>query len=48
MKHGPPVGSLNGGEASHKLNREMMLLTDTLEVHARLAEVFAWDWSQSR
>lgn len=39
------VGSLNGGEVSHKLNREAVLLTDLPAVHARLSEVFAWDWS---
>lgn len=42
------VGSLNGGEISHKINREVVMLTDTPEVHARLVEVFAWDWAQSR
>jgi cardiolipin synthase A/B len=41
------VGSLNGGEISHKLNREVLFLTDQRDVHARLAEVFAWDWTQS-
>ena len=39
------VGSLNGGEVSHKLNREVVLMTDMPGVHARLAEVFAYDWS---
>ena len=38
------VGSLNGGEVSHKLNREVVLLTDLPGVHARLSEVFRWDW----
>jgi cardiolipin synthase A/B len=35
------VGSLNGGEVSHKINREVVLITDRSEVYARLAEVFA-------
>jgi len=34
------VGSLNGGEISHKLNRKVVVVTD-------LAAVFAWDWGQS-
>lgn len=42
------VGSLNGGEVSHKLNREVMLLTDQPAIYARLAEVFAWDWAHSQ
>jgi cardiolipin synthase A/B len=41
------VGSLNGGEISHKLNREVLLLVDHPAIYARLAEVFAWDWTQS-
>lgn len=40
------VGSLNGGEVSHKLNREVVLLVDAPAVYARLAEVFAWDWQR--
>ncbi|MEZ4860929.1 MAG: phospholipase D-like domain-containing protein [Caldilineaceae bacterium] len=42
------VGSLNGGEISHKLNREVVVLTDLAPIHARLAEVFHWDWAQSQ
>ncbi|MFN8491661.1 MAG: phospholipase D-like domain-containing protein [Caldilineaceae bacterium] len=38
------VGSLNGGEISYKLNREVVVLTDLAGVYDRLAEVFAWDW----
>jgi cardiolipin synthase A/B len=38
------VGSLNGGETSHKLNREIVVMTDLAGVYARLAQVFAWDW----
>lgn len=41
------VGSLNGGEISHKLNREVVVITDIAGIYARLAEVFAWDWTQS-
>lgn len=41
------VGSLNGGEVSHKLNREVVLLTDRPEVQQRLHEVFEWDWAKS-
>lgn len=41
------VGSLNGGEVSHKLNREVVLLVDAPAVYDRLAEVFAWDWAQA-
>jgi len=37
------VGSLNGSEVSHKLNREVMLLTDMPGVYERLLAVFAWD-----
>lgn len=33
------VGSLNGGEVSHKLNREVVLLVDAPAIHARLAHV---------
>ena len=41
------VGSLNGGEVSHKLNREVVVLTDQPDVYDQLHMVFAWDWSQS-
>lgn len=41
------VGSLNGGEISHKVNREVLVITDVAGVYARLAAVFAWDWAQS-
>lgn len=40
------VGSLNGGEVSHKLNREVLLLTDLAGVHDRLAAVFDYDWER--
>ncbi len=41
------VGSLNGSEVSHKINREVVVLVDAPPIHARLAEVFAWDWALS-
>jgi phosphatidylserine/phosphatidylglycerophosphate/cardiolipin synthase-like enzyme len=40
------VGSLNGSEVSHKLNREVVLLTDMKGVYERLFAVFEWDWQQ--
>lgn len=40
------VGSLNGGEISHKLNREVVVITDVAAVYTWLAEVFAWDWAR--
>lgn len=40
------VGSLNGGEVSHKLNREVVLLTDMPDVYAALMQVFEWDWGR--
>jgi cardiolipin synthase A/B len=42
----PAVGSLNGGEISHKPNREVVLLTDMPGVFQRLSEVFWWEWGQ--
>lgn len=41
------VGSLNGGEISHKLNREVVVITNVEAVYQRLAAVFAWDWASS-
>ena len=38
------VGSLNGGEVSAKLNREMALLVGSDEVYGYLADVFWYDW----
>ena len=40
------AGSLNGGEVSHKLNREVVLLTDMAAIYQRLLEVFLWDWAR--
>jgi len=42
------VGSLNGGEISHKLNREVLVMTDLAGVYERLLEVFVWDWAQTK
>lgn len=42
------VGSLNGGEVSHKLNREVVLLVDHAPIFARLRAVFDHDWALSR
>ena len=41
------LGSLNGGEVSHKVNREVVMMVDHPAVYDRLAEVFAWDWAQA-
>lgn len=38
------IGSLNGSEGSHKLNREMTLLIGSDAVYAYLADVFWYDW----
>jgi phosphatidylserine/phosphatidylglycerophosphate/cardiolipin synthase-like enzyme len=40
------VGSLNGGEVSNKLNREVLILTDLAGVYDRLAAVFDYDWER--
>jgi cardiolipin synthase A/B len=42
------VGSLNGGEVSFKLNRELVLLMDTPAVYNRLLAVFLHDWALAR
>ncbi len=39
------VGSLNGGEVSHKVNREVMLMVNHPAVYERLLEVFTHDWT---
>lgn len=39
------VGSLNGGEISYKVNREVVLMVDHPAVYARLLEVFLHDWA---
>jgi cardiolipin synthase A/B len=39
------VGSLNGGEVSAKLNREMALLVGSDQAYAYLADVFWSDWN---
>lgn len=38
------VGSLNGGEVSAKLNREMVLKVASTEAYNYLAELFWYDW----
>ncbi len=38
------IGSLNGSEISHKVNREIVLMVDHPQVYARLLEVFLHDW----
>lgn len=38
------AGSLNGGEVSAKLNREVALLVGSDEVYEYLADVFWYDW----
>lgn len=42
------VGSVNGGESSHKVNRELALQVQSDEVYAYLADVFEWDWLMSK
>ena len=39
------VGSLNGGEVSHKINREVVLMVDDPLVYTGLREVFLHDWA---
>lgn len=39
------IGSLNGSEISHKINREVVLMVDHPQVYERLLEVFTHDWS---
>jgi hypothetical protein len=38
-----PVGSLDGGEGSAKLNREMRVLVASSMAHAYLADLFRYD-----
>lgn len=38
------VGSLNGGEVSHKLNREVVLLVESPAAYAYLESLFEQDW----
>ena len=42
------VGSLNGSEASNKINRELVLQVHSDEAYAYLKTVFDWDWHISR
>ncbi len=41
------VGSLNGGEISHKVNREVVLMVDDPVIYERLLEVFLNDWGMT-
>jgi cardiolipin synthase A/B len=41
------VGSINGSEVSHKLNREVMLMVENPAIHAYLVSVFEHDWGVS-
>lgn len=38
------IGSLNGGETSHKLNREVVLMVEQPAIYDRLYSVFEHDW----
>ena len=39
------VGSLNGGEISHKVNHEVVLMVDHPLVYEHLLAVFLYDWT---
>ena len=41
------VGSLNGGEVSHKINREVSLLINAPPLYDRLVELFDSDWTNN-
>ncbi|MCL4835222.1 MAG: hypothetical protein KJZ86_22480 [Caldilineaceae bacterium] len=41
------VGSVNGGEVSHKINREVSLLVNAPLLYDRLVEIFDADWAKS-
>ncbi len=41
------VGSVNGGEVSHKINREVSLLVNAPLLYDRFVEVFQADWTAS-
>ena len=42
------LGSLNGTETSHKINRELALQFHSTPVYDYLAWVWAWDWDHPR
>jgi phosphatidylserine/phosphatidylglycerophosphate/cardiolipin synthase-like enzyme len=44
-EHWSAVGSLNGGEISNKLNREVVLLVENEGIYARIRDVFEADWA---
>ncbi|MGC9348097.1 MAG: lamin tail domain-containing protein [Anaerolineae bacterium] len=41
------IGSMNGSEAAHKVNREVAVQVRSSELHDYLASVFDFDWCQS-
>ncbi len=41
------IGSINGSEASSKVNREIAVNLRSDEAYRYLAEMFEWDWAQS-
>lgn len=45
--HWSAVGSLNGSEVSHKLNREVVLLVNAPGIYTRLLDVFRHDWDHA-
>ena len=45
--HWVHLGSLNGSESAHKVNREAALQVRSEAIHGYLADVFAWDWAHS-
>ncbi len=42
------LGSINGGEVSNKINREMMIAFQSVQAHAVLEQVFLDDWAATR
>ena len=46
-EHWSIVGSLNGGEISNKLNREVSVAVENAEIYARIRQVFEADWASA-
>jgi cardiolipin synthase A/B len=46
-EHWSGIGSINGGEVSHKLNREVMLMVENAAIYGYLVSVFEHDWEVS-
>ncbi len=42
------VGSINGNEVSHKVNRELAIMVQSDEAYRYLADLFAYDWAMSK